>query len=140
MIDRPRRGVFLERVVVSRTALLLILLGLFVACTPSTSPTPEASRTSEAAHETQRESAGSIPQVRHATNLRFAALPDGVEITVPEPWAGGAPIRYAVMNGNREGGEGGQQAVLRGTPQRVVVMVTPVIAHLSDLGLLDAVV
>ncbi|TVQ97822.1 MAG: iron ABC transporter substrate-binding protein, partial [Spirochaetaceae bacterium] len=60
--------------------------------------------------------------------------------TVPEPWAGGAPIRYAVMKENREGGDGGQQTVLRGTPQRVVVMVTPVIAHLSDLGLLDAVV
>ena len=125
-------------------ALLLILPALFAACTPRTPPTPGAPRSSvtarEAERESERETIDSTPRLRHATNLQIAPISGGVEIAIPEPWAGGAPIRYAVMTGAHEPDAGGHQAVIRATPQRVVVMATPVIAHLRDLGLLDALV
>ncbi len=84
-------------------------------------------------------------EILYAENLSIEHLTDrpGVtEITIKEPWPGAAPIRYAVLQTGAElGGERREYAAVIGAePQRVISLVTPSIAHLGDLGLLERIV
>jgi len=84
-------------------------------------------------------------EIRYAENLSIehpADRPGVTEITIKEPWPGAAPVRYAVLQPGAELGGARMEyaAVVDAEPQRVISLVTPSIAHMGDLGLLERLV
>lgn len=84
-------------------------------------------------------------EILYAENLSIEHPPDrpGVtEITINEPWPGATPVRYAVLHPGAELGSEPTEytAVVVAEPQRIISLVTPSIAHMADLALLDRIV
>ncbi len=106
----------------------------------SGSSSPASVAPAEAAAATVEETS-----IRFAENLTIenpAESPGVTEITINEPWPGGSPIRYAVLQPGAQlrRNRSDYAAVVGAEPQRVISLVTPSIAHMADLGLLGRLV